>query len=141
MTLDCLEDHSTEPVEATGSVSPADRGIRTICCLGAGYVGGPTMTMIAAKCPGIQVTVADFNEARIAAWNSDTLPVYEPGLDEVVRSARGRNRHFSNDIRAAIAAADLIFVSVGTPTKSYGIGAGRGADLRHIDACSFFSQS
>ena len=110
--------------------------IKSICCLGAGYVGGPTMAMIAAKCPDIQVTVADMNEHRIAAWNSPTLPIYEPGLDEVVASAIGRNLHFTTDIRAAIAAADLIFVSVGTPTKSYGIGAGRAADLRYIESAA-----
>ncbi len=110
--------------------------IKSICCLGAGYVGGPTMAMIAAKCPDIQVTVADMNEKRIAAWNSDTLPIYEPGLDAVVASARGRNLHFTTDIRASIAAADLIFVSVGTPTKSYGIGAGRAADLRYIESAA-----
>jgi UDPglucose 6-dehydrogenase len=110
--------------------------IQSICCLGAGYVGGPTMAMIAAKCPHITVTVADMNEHRIAAWNSDELPVYEPGLDEVVASARGRNLHFTTDIRGSIAAADLIFVSVGTPTKSYGIGAGRAADLRYIESAA-----
>ncbi len=110
--------------------------INSICCLGAGYVGGPTMAMIAAKCPGIQVTVADMNEPRIAAWNSDTLPVYEPGLDAIVASAIGKNLHFTTDIRTAIAGADLIFVSVGTPTKSYGIGAGRAADLRYIESAA-----
>ncbi|MBC8126186.1 MAG: nucleotide sugar dehydrogenase, partial [Gloeobacteraceae cyanobacterium ES-bin-144] len=110
--------------------------IKSICCLGAGYVGGPTMAMIAHKCPDIQVTVADMNEKRITAWNSDELPVYEPGLQEVVESARGRNLHFTTDIRTAIAAADLIFVSVGTPTKSYGIGAGRAADLRYIESAA-----
>ncbi len=110
--------------------------IKSICCLGAGYVGGPTMAMIAAKCPDIQVTVADMNEARIAAWNSDVLPVYEPGLSDVVASAIGRNLHFTTDIRASIAGADLIFVSVGTPTKSYGIGAGRAADLRYIESAA-----
>ncbi len=110
--------------------------IRSICCLGAGYVGGPTMAMIAAKCPHIQVTVADMNEARIAAWNSDLLPVYEPGLDGIVASAINKNLHFTTDIRSAIAAADLIFVSVGTPTKSYGIGAGRAADLRYIESAA-----
>lgn len=110
--------------------------IKSICCLGAGYVGGPTMAMIAAKCPDIQVTVADMNEKRVAAWNSDDLPVYEPGLDAVVASARGRNLHFTTDIRNSIAAADLIFVSVGTPTKSYGIGAGRAADLKYIESAA-----
>ena len=110
--------------------------IKSICCLGAGYVGGPTMAMIAAKCPDIQVTVCDMNEQRINAWNSEELPVYEPGLDEVVASALHRNLHFTTDIRSSVAAADLIFVSVGTPTKSYGIGAGRAADLRYIEAAA-----
>ncbi|MBC7981022.1 MAG: UDP-glucose 6-dehydrogenase [Armatimonadetes bacterium] len=110
--------------------------INSICCLGAGYVGGPTMAMIAAKCPKIQVTVCDFNQKRIDAWNSDNLPVYEPGLKEVVESARGKNLHFSTEIKSAIAAADLIFVCVGTPTKSYGIGAGRAADLRYIESAA-----
>lgn len=110
--------------------------IKSICCLGAGYVGGPTMAMIAAKCPHIQVTVCDFNESRIEAWKSDTLPVYEPGLMEVVASARDKNLHFTTDIKPAISAADLIFVCVGTPTKSYGIGAGRAADLRYIESAA-----
>ncbi|MFZ9932249.1 MAG: UDP-glucose 6-dehydrogenase [Chthoniobacterales bacterium] len=107
-----------------------------ITCLGAGYVGGPTMAMIAAKCPDIEVTVVDPNEARIAAWNSDRLPVYEPGLDEVVRSARGRNLHFKTDVEGAIREGDVIFVCVGTPTKTYGVGAGRAADLRYIESAA-----
>ena len=82
--------------------------IQSICCLGAGYVGGPTIAMIAAKCADIQVTVADMNAERIAAWNSASLPVYEPGLDAVVTEARGRNLHFTTDIRKAIVEADLI---------------------------------
>ncbi|MFN5868964.1 MAG: UDP-glucose 6-dehydrogenase [Akkermansiaceae bacterium] len=110
--------------------------IKSICCLGAGYVGGPTMAMIAKKCPKIQVTVCDMNQARIDAWNSDTLPVYEPGLREIVEACRGKNLHFTSDLKPAIAAADLIFVSVGTPTKSYGIGAGRAADLRYIESAA-----
>ena len=105
-----------------------------ICCIGAGYVGGPTMAVIALKAPDIQVTVVDMNEARIAAWNSDTLPVYEPGLDAVVKEARGRNLFFSTDVKGSIAAADIIFVSVNTPTKTYGVGAGRAADLRYIES-------
>jgi UDPglucose 6-dehydrogenase len=108
----------------------------SICCLGAGYVGGPTMAMIAAKCPDIRVTITDTNEKRIAAWNSDTLPVYEPGLKEVVESTRGRNLFFSTDVRAAIRDADIIFVSVGTPTKTYGVGAGRAADLKYIESAA-----
>ncbi len=108
----------------------------TICCLGAGYVGGPTMAMIASKCPDIRVTVCDPNEKRIADWNSDTLPVYEPGLQQVVESARGKNLFFSTDVRKAIREADIIFVSVGTPTKTYGVGAGRAADLKYIEAAA-----
>ena len=108
----------------------------SICCLGAGYVGGPTMAMIAAKCPDIRVTVTDPNEKRIAAWNSDTLPIYEPGLLEVVKSARGKNLFFSTDIQGAIREADIIFVSVGTPTKTYGVGAGKAADLKYIEAAA-----
>jgi UDPglucose 6-dehydrogenase len=94
------------------------------------------MAMIAAKCPDIEVTVVDPNEERIAAWNSDRLPVYEPGLDELVREARGRNLHFRTDVKAAIQAGDIIFVCVGTPTKTYGIGAGRAADLRYIESAA-----
>ncbi len=105
-----------------------------ICCIGAGYVGGPTMAMIALKCPDIQVTVVDMNTTRIAAWNSDTLPIYEPGLDDVVKQARGRNLHFSTDVAGNIKSADIIFVSVNTPTKTYGVGAGRAADLRYIES-------
>ncbi len=105
-----------------------------ICCIGAGYVGGPTMAVIALKAPDIQVTVVDMNATRIAAWNSDKLPLYEPGLDEVVKKARGRNLFFSTDVKGAIASADIIFVSVNTPTKNYGVGAGRAADLRYIES-------
>jgi len=104
-----------------------------ICCVGAGYVGGPTMAMIAAKCPHIEVRVVDTNAERIAAWNSEELPVYEPGLQAVVQQARGRNLFFSTEIEEAIRVSDLIFVSVGTPTKTYGVGAGRAADLRYVE--------
>ena len=107
-----------------------------ICCLGAGYVGGPTMAMIAHKCPHITVTVADINEARIAAWNSDELPVFEPGLDEIVMSSRGVNLFFTTDKVTAIREADVIFVSVGTPTKTYGAAAGRAADLKYVELCA-----
>ena len=94
------------------------------------------MAMIAMKCPHIQVTVVDLNQKRIDAWNSDVLPVYEPGLLETVAATRGKNLHFSTDVRGAIVAADLVFVSVGTPTKSYGIGAGCAADLKYIEAAA-----
>ena len=92
------------------------------------------MAMIALKAPDIEVRVVDMNAARIAAWNSDTLPIYEPGLDEVVRQTRGRNLHFSTDVAGGIKAADIIFVAVNTPTKTYGVGAGRAADLRFIES-------
>ncbi len=102
-----------------------------ILCIGAGYVGGPTMAVIAKNCPHHRVTVVDINEAKIAAWQSDNLPIYEPGLDEVVRCARGRNLFFSTEIERNIAEADIIFVSVNTPTKSFGQGAGKAADLQY----------
>ena len=102
-----------------------------ICCLGAGYVGGPTMSMIAKQCPDIKVTVCDLNERRIAAWNSPNLPIYEPGLQEVVEEARGRNLFFSTDIDSAIRECTIIFVSVNTPTMKSGIGAGEAADLTY----------
>jgi UDPglucose 6-dehydrogenase len=105
--------------------------VKKILCIGAGYVGGPTMAVIAAKCPQYKVTVVDVNPARIAAWNSDALPIYEPGLFEVVKQARGRNLFFSTEIDAAIDEADIIFVSVNTPTKSFGEGAGMAADLQY----------
>jgi UDPglucose 6-dehydrogenase len=104
---------------------------RKILCIGAGYVGGPTMAAIAAKCPQYKVTVVDINADRIAAWNSDHLPIFEPGLLEVVKIARGRNLFFSTDIDNAIAEAEVIFVSVNTPTKTFGAGAGKAADLQY----------
>jgi UDPglucose 6-dehydrogenase len=102
-----------------------------ILCIGAGYVGGTTMAVIAAKCPEHRVVVADINESRIAAWQSDRLPIYEPGLDEIVRAARGRNLFFSTDVDQGIAASEIIFVSVNTPTKTFGQGAGKAADLQY----------
>ena len=102
-----------------------------ILCIGAGYVGGPTMAVIAKNCPEHKVTVVDMNEAKIAAWQTDNLPIYEPGLLEVVQCARGRNLFFSTDVDRHIAEADIIFVSVNTPTKMFGQGAGRAADLQY----------
>jgi len=113
--------------------------ITNICCIGAGYVGGPTMAIIALKCPHIKVTVVDLNEKRIAAWNDKdvkNIPIYEPGLSEVVAEARGRNLFFSTDVDAAIDAADMIFISVNTPTKTYGVGKGMAADLKYIELCA-----
>ncbi len=111
-------------------------GTKSICCIGAGYVGGPTMAMIASRCPDISVTVVDLNAERIAAWNSNRLPIYEPGLDAVVRSTRNRNLFFSTDVDEGIRRAGMIFVSVNTPTKSYGIGAGSAADLKNVELCA-----
>jgi len=105
--------------------------MKKILCIGAGYVGGPTMAVIARKCPQYRVTVVDVNEERIRAWQSDSLPIYEPGLDEVVSECRGRNLFFSSDIEKSIEEADIIFVSVNTPTKTYGEGAGKAADLQY----------
>lgn len=113
--------------------------IKNICCIGAGYVGGPTMAIIAQKCPHINVTVVDLNKDRIAAWNNkdvSKLPVYEPGLDVVVSEARGRNLFFSTDVDAAINASEMIFISVNTPTKTYGSGKGMAADLKYIELCA-----
>ena len=113
--------------------------IQRICCIGAGYVGGPTMAVIADRCPQVQVQVVDINQARIDAWNAadlSKLPVYEPGLDRVVERARGRNLHFSTDVEASIAAADMVFISVNTPTKRKGLGAGQASDLRWVEACA-----
>ena len=114
-------------------------GITKICCIGAGYVGGPTMAVIAQKCPHIQVTVVDLNEARIAAWNDKDLsqiPIYEPGLDVIVGEARGRNLFFSTNVDQAIDEAQIIFISVNTPTKTYGNGKGMAADLKYIELCA-----
>ena len=104
---------------------------KNIICIGAGYVGGPTMAMIAMKCPQYKVTVVDINASRIEAWNSENLPIYEPGLYEVVKEARDRNLFFSTDVSGAIRDADIIFVSVNTPTKTFGEGAGKAADLQY----------
>ena len=106
---------------------------KKILCIGAGYVGGPTMSVIADRCPQYKVTVVDINADRIAAWNSAQLPIYEPGLEQVVERARGRNLFFSTDIDAGIAEANIIFVSVNTPTKTFGHGAGYASDLQYLE--------
>ena len=113
--------------------------IKSICCIGAGYVGGPTMSVIAQKNPHIKVTVVDVNTDRIAAWNSEDLsqlPIFEPGLDKVVEEARGRNLFFSTEVDKAIDAAEMIFISVNTPTKTYGAGKGMAADLQYVELCA-----
>lgn len=113
--------------------------ITKICCIGAGYVGGPTMSVIASQCPEIKVTVVDINAERIAKWNHkdlDNLPVYEPGLKEIVAKTRGENLFFSTEVDAAIDEAEIIFISVNTPTKTYGKGKGQAADLKNIELCA-----
>ena len=110
-----------------------------ICCIGAGYVGGPTMAVIAQKCPDIEVTVVDLNQARIDRWNHPDvtqIPIYEPGLAEIVAQTRNKNLFFSTDVDGAIDKADIIFISVNTPTKTYGSGKGMAADLKYIELCA-----
>jgi UDPglucose 6-dehydrogenase len=115
------------------------RKIKKICCIGAGYVGGPTMSVIANQCSDIQVTVVDINQERIDSWNDtnlDNLPIYEPGLKEIIAKTRGRNLFFSTEVDKAIDEAELIFISVNTPTKTYGKGKGQAADLKYIELCA-----
>ena len=112
--------------------------IKNICCIGAGYVGGPTMAVIALKCPHINITVVDANPDRIKARTGplDKLPIYEPGLSDVVKEARGRNLFFSDDVAGNIEKAEMIFMAVNTPTKTEGEGAGMAADLKYVEACA-----
>jgi len=112
--------------------------VKNICCIGAGYVGGPTMAVIALKCPHLNVTVVDANPEKIKAWNRSlkNLPVYEPGLSDVVKVVRGRNLFFSDDIKGAVEKSEMIFMAVNTPTKTEGEGIGMAADLRFVEACA-----
>ena len=113
--------------------------VTKICCIGAGYVGGPTMAVIAKKNPNIKVTIVDINQARIDAWNDpdvSKLPIYEPGLAEIVEETRGRNLFFSTEIDKAINESEMIFISVNTPTKTYGKGKGMAADLKYVELCA-----
>jgi UDPglucose 6-dehydrogenase len=113
--------------------------VTKICCIGAGYVGGPTMSVIASQCPEIKVTVVDINQLRIDQWNSedlDNLPVYEPGLKEIVATSRGKNLFFSTEVDKAIDEAEMVFISVNTPTKTYGKGKGQAADLKYVELCA-----
>ena len=111
---------------------------KNIVCIGAGYIGGPTMAVVAKMNPDRKVVVVDIDEKRIAAWNSPAfaLPIYEPGLEDVVRETRGRNLFFSTDIEGAVKACDIVFVGVNTPTKMFGRGAGRASDLQYWEACA-----
>ena len=113
--------------------------IKNICCIGAGYVGGPTMSVIAEKCPELKVNVVDVNQKRIELWNSknlDELPIYEPGLDKVISKCRGKNLFFSTNVEENIALADMVFISVNTPTKKKGVGAGQASDLKWVEKCA-----
>lgn len=112
--------------------------IKEICCIGAGYVGGPTMAVIALKCPEIKITLVDKNPEKIKAWQGplDRLPVYEPGLSEIVNEVRNKNLFFSTDIESVISSSQIIFVAVNTPTKTEGEGAGMAADLKYVESCA-----
>jgi UDPglucose 6-dehydrogenase len=112
--------------------------VKNICCIGAGYVGGPTMAVIALKCPEIRVTVVDQDLEKINSWNGDInmLPVYEPGLKEIVQEVRNKNLFFSNDIDTEISNSEMIFIAVNTPTKTEGEGAGMAADLKYVESCT-----
>ena len=113
--------------------------VKNICCIGAGYVGGPTMAVIADKCPDINVFVVDSNKNKIKLWNSDDLshlPVFEPNLDNLISKCRGRNLFFSTEIDKCISIAEIVFISVNTPTKKTGIGAGQASDLKYVEACA-----
>ena len=113
--------------------------VNQICCIGAGYVGGPTMAVIAKQCPNIKVTVVDINQKRIDQWNADdldNLPIYEPGLKEIIAETRDRNLFFSTNVDKAIEDAEMIFISVNTPTKTYGKGKGQASDLKYIELCA-----
>ena len=113
--------------------------VKTICCIGAGYVGGPTMAVIALKCPHINVYVVDINQSKIDLWNDknlDNIPVYEPGLKEIVSKTRNKNLFFSTDVNLAINKSEMIFVAVNTPTKTYGEGKGMAADLTYVENCA-----
>ena len=115
------------------------KNIKTICCIGAGYVGGPTMSVIADKCPHLVVNVVDLNEERINLWNSDDIskiPIFEPGLQEIIERVRNKNLFFSTEIEKTIRNSDVIFISVNTPTKTKGIGAGKASDISWVEACT-----
>ena len=113
--------------------------IKNICCIGAGYVGGPTMSVIAKKCPEIIVNVVDINTKRINDWNNndyEKLPIYEPGLGEIVQNCRNKNLFFSTELEKNIKCADMVFISVNTPTKKKGLGAGKASDLKWVETCA-----
>ena len=113
--------------------------IKNICCIGAGFVGGPTMAVMACKCPDIVFHVVDINEKRIESWNNEDLsklPIFEPGLKEIIENTRNKNLFFSTNVKEAIETSDIIFISVNTPTKKRGLGAGKTSDLKWVESCA-----
>tara|TARA_Y100000589_G_scaffold331152_1_gene383490 strand:- start:1991 stop:3430 length:1440 start_codon:yes stop_codon:yes gene_type:complete len=111
--------------------------IKNICCIGAGYVGGPTMAVIADNCKDLKVTVVDINKEKIDSWNNadlDKIPIFEPKLKDILKRVRGRNLFFSNDVNNSIKEADMIFISVNTPVKESGLGAGQASDLKWVES-------
>ncbi len=113
--------------------------VKNICCIGAGYVGGPTMAVIADKCPHLNVHVVDINREEIANWNNidlNKLPVYEPNLEEIIKKCRNKNLFFSSEIEKCISISEIVFISVNTPTKERGLGAGKASDLKWVEACA-----
>lgn len=130
---DLAESHGQMDVALAGQ---DDEQIKRICCIGAGYVGGPTMAVIALKCPQVDVFVVDSNKYKIDSWNSDTIPMFEPNLEDVILTCRNKNLFFRHDIAEQISQADLIFIAVDTPTKKTGIGKGRAADLKNLEYVS-----
>lgn len=125
-------------VNQQNTITNGNHNVKRICCIGAGYVGGPTSAVIAKMCPHIQVNVVDSSEERIEQWNSNQLPIYEPGLDEIVAECKNKNLLFSTDIETEVKLAEIIFISVNTPTKAYGVGKGRAADLTNIEKVGKF---
>ena len=114
-----------------------NKPVRNICCIGAGYVGGPTMSVIALNCPELIINVVDLDPKKIEAWNSkdfSKLPVFEPGLGKIIKKCRGKNLFFSTDVEENIGKADIIFISVNTPTKQIGVGKGYASDLKWIES-------
>ena len=115
------------------------KNIKSICCIGAGYVGGPTMAVIADNCPNIKINVVDLSQERIDLWNSkdvSKIPVFEPGLQEIIKKVRNKNLFFSTEVGDAIKNSDMVFISVNTPTKTKGLGAGRASDISWVEACT-----
>ena len=113
--------------------------IKNICCIGAGYVGGPTMAVIAKNCPEILINVVDVDKKRIEAWNNSelsNLPVFEPGLSQIIFETRNKNLFFSTNVKQSIESADLVFISVNTPTKTKGLASGKASDLKWVEKCA-----